>query len=130
MTRKPVPFHLPALPNVGYATQRERAMSDCIMQFLREIERDRPRLLTIVVEGREKWRRVAGSVWRGYRIGEDDGAINAIYDYLTLLACPPPVQYRLLQTPKNKLKWNEVLRQAWPGIEQEREHLKALNGQR
>jgi hypothetical protein len=122
-----MPFHLPDLPNVGYATRREKALSDNIMEFLRQIERDRPRLLTIVLEGREKWRRVASDVFRGYRIGEDDGALNAIYDYLTLLACPARVQYQLLQAPKNKLKWNETLRQAWPAMEAEREALKALH---
>ena len=56
-------FHLPDLPNVGYATTREKTGSDMIMVFMREVERDRLRLLTIVVEGREKWRKVAAAVF-------------------------------------------------------------------
>jgi hypothetical protein len=119
-------FHLPDLPIVGYSTTREKALTDAIQDFIRQIERDRPKLLTIVCEGREKWRKVAGDIWRGYRIGEDDGALNAIFNYLQLLACPPDIQYCLLQAPKNALKWRHFVRKAMPRIEAEREALKGL----
>lgn len=118
-------FRLPSLPIVGYATAREKALTDNIQEFIRQIERDRPKLLTIVCEGRERWNRVAGDIWRGYRIGEDHQAINAIFAYLQLLACPPEVQFRLLQYPKNVLKWQAIMRQAMPDIEAEREALQA-----
>jgi hypothetical protein len=119
-------FHLPDLPIVGYSTTRERALTDNIQEFIRQIERDRPRLLTIVCEGREKWRKVAGDIWRGYRIGEDDGALNAIFTYLQLLAAPTWAQVELLRYPKNLLKWRAVMRQAMPEIEGEREALKGM----
>ncbi len=119
-------FHLPDLPIVGYSTTRERALTDNIQEFIRQIERDRPRLLTIVCEGREKWRKVAGDIWRGYRIGEEDGTLNAIFAYFELLASPPRVQAKLLLAPKNALKWRETMRQAMPRIEAEREALKGL----
>jgi hypothetical protein len=119
-------FRLPDLPIVGYSTTRERALTDNIQEFIRQMERDRPRLLAIVCEGREKWRRVAGDIWRGYRIGEEDGTLNAIYDYFLLLACPPRVQVLLLKHAKNALKWRELTRRAMPGIEAEREQLKAM----
>jgi len=80
-------------------------------------------LLAIVCEGRDKWKRVAGDIWRGYRIGEEDGALNAMFNYFQLLACPPRVQARLLKYPKNVLKWSEIMRQAMPDIEAEREAL-------
>jgi hypothetical protein len=119
-------FRLPSLPHVGTSTWREKQLHDVICDFIRQIERDRPRLLTIVLEGRERWRKVAGQVWRGYRIGEDDGALNAIYDYLLLMACPVDVQVKLLQSPHNTLKWRELTRQAMPRIEAEREALRAV----
>ena len=93
---------------------------------MRQIERDRAKLLAIVCEGREKWRRVAGDIWRGYRIGQEEGTLNAIYDYFTLQACPPDVQVQLLKYPKNALKWRAIVRKAMPGIEREREALRAM----
>jgi hypothetical protein len=123
-------FHLPDLPIVGYSTTRERALTDNIQEFIRQIERDRPKLLTIVCEGREKWNRVAGDIWRGYRIGEEDGVKNAIFHYFELLACPPHVQVQLLKYPKNALKWRGIMRRAMPGIEDERQALQALRARR
>lgn len=119
-------FHLPDLPIVGYSTQRERALTDNIQEFIRQIERNRPKLLTIVLEGREKWSKVCGDIWRGYRIGEEDGVKNAIFNYFELMACPPPVQVALLRYPKNALKWRGIMRRALPGIEAEREALKGM----
>jgi hypothetical protein len=119
-------LHLPDLPNAGYATRRERELSDVIMTFMREVERDRVRLLTIVIEGRDRWRKVAGEIWRGHRIGEDHQLLNAIYDYFTLQACPPLTQYRLLRNSHNALRWRDIVKQAMPDIEREREALRRL----
>jgi hypothetical protein len=119
-------FRLPDLPIVGYSTTRERALTDNIQEFIRQIERDRPKLLTIVCEGRAKWNRVCGDIWRGYRIGEEDGVKEAIFRYFELMACPPTMQAQLLLYPKNGLKWRALMRRAMPGIEAERESLKGM----
>lgn len=52
-------YRLPDLPNAGYSTKRQRELSDAIMVFMRNVERDRLALLLIVYEGLPKWRRVA-----------------------------------------------------------------------
>lgn len=118
-------FHLPDLPIVGYATARERAGTDQIMLFMREVERDRIRLLTIVIEGREKWRQVARAVF-GTTLGIDDEALDAMYDYFTLQAARPAAQRRLLEVMHNRPKWREVVREIMPDIEAQRETLRAL----
>ena len=117
-------LRLPDLPNAGYSTLRQRQLTDAICMFMREIERDRLRLLSIVCDGREKWVKVAGGLWRGLRIGEDSGLLNRIYDYFCLQACSPAIQYQLLQAPTNVLKWRELIRRAMPDIEVERELLR------
>jgi hypothetical protein len=119
-------LRLPDLPNAGYATHREKALSDAVMQFLRDTERQRLRLLTIVLAGRTRWRQVAQSVWRGVRIGEDHQLLDAIYDYFTLQACPPTVQVELLKAQKNPAKWKELANGAMPTIEKEREQLRLM----
>ena len=68
-----------------------------------------------------KWTKVAGSLWRGLKIGEDTGLLNRIYDYFCLQACPPAIQREMLDAPHNALKWRSCIRQAMPGIEAERE---------
>lgn len=118
-------FHLPDLPTVGYATERERAGTDAIMLFMRECERDRLRLLTIVLEGRERWRHVARVAF-GYQLGIDDEALDTIYDYFTLQAARPADQRRLLEVAKNRDKWREIVREILPDIEAQREAVKAL----
>lgn len=119
-------FHLPDLPNAGYSTQRERELTDAIMMFMREIERDRMRLLTIVLEGKAKWRKVAGSIWRGHRVGEDHALLDSIYDYFTLQACRPGTQRLLLKAAQNPAKWREIVRIVMPHIEREREALRLV----
>lgn len=119
-------FHLPDLPNAGYATQREKELTDAIMQFMRECERDRVRLLTIVLEGRERWRTVAQSIWRGLRIGESHDLLDSIFAYLELMACPPRVQAALLRNQKNPAKWREIMRFVYPQMEREREKVRLL----
>ncbi len=80
---------LPDLPNAGYATAREKAVSDLIMQFIRSIERDRIALLDIVCSGRAKWRQVCAKALRGARMETE--LIDAIFNYLVLLAGPEPM---------------------------------------
>lgn len=117
-------FHLPDLPNAGYATTREKHLTDAVMQFIRSIERDRLRLLTIVAEGKGKWRTVAQSIWRGLRIGEDPSLLDEIFCYLELMACPPRVQAALLRAQKNPQKWREIMTFALPQIEKEQDALR------
>lgn len=118
-------FHLPDLPNVGYSTQRERAGSDQIMVFMREIERDRQRLLTIVIEGREKWRKVARAVF-GATLNIDDDTLDAIYDYFTLQAARPAAQYELLQAQHNPAVWRDIVKRIMPDIEAQRETVRLV----
>jgi len=108
-------FHLPDLPTVGYATHKERAGSDAIMDFLRKIERDRVRLLQIVVDGRDKWRRLAGDIWRGSAI--DTEAVDEMFRYLTLMAAKPIDQRRLLDARKNAARYKAVVNDIQPDIE-------------
>lgn len=94
------PFHahrLPDLPNAGYATKTEKAVSDTVMEFLRQIERNRLLLLKIVIDGPYKWRKVAGGKWRGAHLDTD--FLQAIFGYMQLLAGDDPKgQYdRLIQ---------------------------------
>lgn len=117
-------FRLPDLPNAGYATQRERELTDMICDFMRQTERNRLLLLTIVVEGKTKWRAMAGGIWRGMRIGEDAGLLDSIYDYFTLQACRPRTQRLLLAAQKNPSKWRDIVRIVMPHLERERETLR------
>jgi hypothetical protein len=117
-------FHLPDLPIVGYATERQKRGTDAIMVFLREIERERLRLLTIVCEGLDRWRVVARSAF-GRSMNVDDEAICAMFRYLELLACRPAYQRRLLDT-KHPDEWRAVMRQAMPDIEKQRESVKLI----
>lgn len=119
-------FHLPDLPNVGYATARERALSDNIMEFMRQVERDRDRLLSIVIDGKERWRKVAGDIWRGYRISEEHEALDAIFRYFELQAVRPKTQYLLMRCLKNPAKWRDIMRIVMPHIEKEREQLRLM----
>ncbi len=119
-------FHLPDLPNAGYATQRERELTDLIMTFMRDTERNRLLLLTIVIEGKQKWRKMAGNIWRGHRIGEDAGLLDSIYDYFTLQACRPGTQRLLLAAAKNPDKWRAIVRIVMPHLERERETLRLM----
>ena len=119
-------FHLPDLPNAGYAAEREQQLTDATMEFIRQIERDRFRLLTIVLEGREKWRKAAQSIWRGLRIGEHAEILDSIFAYLELMAVPPRVQAALLRHQKNPQKWREIMNFAAQHIEREREQVRLI----
>ena len=108
-------FHLPDLPNAGYSTRKDREASDAIMDFLRKIERDRVRLLTVVVDGPDKWRRVAGSIFRGSNV--DSEALDAMFRYLVLMAAKPADQRRLLDTERNAAQYRDVVTSVMPDIE-------------
>lgn len=116
-------FRLPDLPNVGYATRREKALSDAIMTFIRDTERNRLRLLTIVVEGRERWRTVGKAAF-GLKVETD--ALDAVYDYLTLLAVKPVTQRQLLDVAGKPDLWRMIVAEAMPDIEAQRETVKLL----
>lgn len=115
-------FHLPDLPIVGYATRKEREGTDAIMDFLRKTERNRVLLLQIVVDGRDKWRRMAGDIWRGSAI--DMEAVDEVYRYLTLLAAKPHDQRRLLDAMKNGPRYRDIVAEITPEIEAQLEMLK------
>lgn len=119
-------FRLPDLPNAGYATAREKQLSDEIMIFMRDVERDRVRLLSIVVGGKDKWRSVAGDIWRGLRIGEDHQLLDSIYDYFTLQAVRPGVAKLLLSHAQNPQKWRDIVKMTLPFVERELEQLKLM----
>jgi hypothetical protein len=118
-------LRLPDLPNVGYATTRERTGSDQIMFFMREIERDRLRLLTIVCEGKEKWRRVARQVF-GTQMAIDDDVLDEMFWYFTLQAVRPRAQWALLKARKNPLITRAILRVVMPWLEREREQVRLV----
>jgi hypothetical protein len=118
-------FHLPDIPNVGYATEREKRGSDQIMTFMRDTERDRLLLLTIVIDGREKWRTMAARVF-GSACAIDTSALDAIYDYFTLQACRPRTQRLLLAAAQNPAKWRDLVRLVMPHLEREREKLRLM----
>jgi hypothetical protein len=119
-------FHLPDLPNAGYATTREKQLSDATMQFMRDVERHRLRLLSIVIEGREVWRRRAQSIWRGLKIGEDHQLLDTMFSYFELQSVPPAMQRQLLDAQRNPAKWRDLMTDAMPDLEREREHLKLV----
>lgn len=114
--------HLPDLPNAGYSTTRERELSDAIMMFMRDVERDRLRLLNIVIEGRDKWRQIAGNIWNGLKVETD--ALDEIYFYFTLQAAPPVMQRELLDARQNPPKVRDIMRRLIPALETQRETLR------
>jgi len=79
---------LPDLPRTRNQTRWEKETSDAIMMFMRGAERHRPLLLSIVVQGRAKWRETAGRVWRGLLI--NDEILDSIYFYFVMQAGPNP----------------------------------------
>jgi hypothetical protein len=91
---------LPELPNAGYQTTRERQLSDEIMTFVRDAERDRLYLVSMVCDGYDKFAKIARGAWRHLRV--DDDLIKAVWGYLTLIAGPDPESQR---TGLLQLKW-------------------------
>lgn len=77
-------IRLEDLPTAGYATSREKQLTDTVMFFLRGAERDRLWLLSMVCDGQAKFRKVLLKAWRHVRADEE--LIDAVYGYLVLLA--------------------------------------------
>lgn len=124
--RPPEPFfRLPDLPNVGYATMRERAGSDAIMMHMRKVERDRLLLLTIVTEGVKKWHANARSAF-GNSLAITDDILNEMFWYFTLQAMQPRFQRALLDARGNTLKTRAIIKAAMPSIEAQLVAVKAL----
>lgn len=97
------------LPNAGYASTRAKETSDAIMYFMRAAERNRPLLLSIVVDGPDKWVKTAGSVWRGLLI--DRSILLSIYQYFVVQAGPNPAEQLLIlhgeQLQRERLAWDK-----------------------
>lgn len=91
---------LPELPNAGYQTSRERQLSDEIMTFVRDAERDRLYLVSMVCDGYDKFAKIARKAWQHLRV--DDDLLKSVWGYLTLLAGPEPEAQR---TGLLQLKW-------------------------
>jgi hypothetical protein len=91
---------LPDLPNAGYSSPKQKATSDLVMFWLRNIERDRVLLLRIVVDGPHWWRKIAGDAWglnRGGRVSAmSTDLLDRVFQYMELLAGPNPAQQLLI----------------------------------
>jgi len=86
----------PDVVNVGYSTTKERKASDVIMFWMRTVERTRPLLLSIVMDGIEQWRKTARKQFRPFGIGDE--AIDGIFRVFVQWAGPNPAeQYMILQ---------------------------------
>ncbi len=77
------------------------------MFFMRGVERNRPLLLAIVIDGIDKWRKTAGTVWKGLLIDRD--VLDSIFRYFVLQAGPNPAQQLLILEGERQL----AARQAW-----------------
>lgn len=116
--------HLPDIPNAGYSTRRERALSDSIMEFMRATERDRLQLLSIVVGGIEKWRTVGGKALRWVRA--DTEILDTIFHYFELQACRPAMQWRLLAAEHNPEVWRMLIAEAMTDIEAQQQQVRLI----
>jgi hypothetical protein len=91
----PRDIRLPDIPNAGYSTRREKELSDAIMLFMRKVERDRVWLLSIVIDGRDKFKFVMRKQYRGMDSAVVlDDLIDKIYDWFELAAGKYPLQQR------------------------------------
>ena len=92
------------LPNAGYATKRERELTDAIMLFMRKVERDRAFLLHIVVEGREKFASVVLKEYRG--LGRADRLVDQMFEYFRVQAGANPLgQLEALERMTNRERY-------------------------
>ncbi len=83
---------LPDIPHDGMQTRREKELHDVIQQFCREMERDRICLLSIVIDGKHKWRKVAKDKCAGLRISDD--LCDEIFAWFVAVAGPNPMMQR------------------------------------
>lgn len=127
MSTDPMDWRLPDLPiETRPSTFREKAVHDAVQEFVRDVERHRERLLAIVLGGKTLWRQRAQAIWRGLRVGEDHQLLDAIFAYFELQSVPPRVQRQLLDAQHNPAVWRDIMTDAMPDLELEREHLKLV----
>lgn len=120
---------LPDLPNAGYSTERQKATSDLVMFWLRNIERDRLLLLSIVIDGPAKWRKTAGNAWGLSSAGRASAVttelLDRVFQYMALLAGPNPAEQLLILMGQ----LNELEKARWDKRQRTRkERQKALTG--
>ncbi len=117
-------FHLPDLPNAGYATQRGKLLSDQIQEFMRKAERDRLLLLRIVIGGLEAWRKAGRDAFGSWA---DTALLDTIYEYFRLQAADgTPYQQQLLENLSNPVKTREIVRALWPHILEQKDQLELM----
>ena len=116
--------HLPDLPNVGYSSPRAKLLSDQIMTTMRQVERNRLQLVTIVLGGLEKWRKSGKDAFGSWMPTE---MLDQMYEYFRLQAADgTPFQAELLGALQNDVKTREIVRRFWPYLEQQYETLKIM----
>ncbi len=102
---------LPDLPNAGYASRRQKETSDAIMVFMRGVERDRMLLLSIVVDGLDKWIKTSSSAWKGLLI--DREILTGIFRYFEMQAGEGPAQQLIIlhgqQEQSAREQWDKRL---------------------
>ena len=79
------------LPNAGYTTKREKALSDAMMFFLRSFEREqenRALLLMMVIEGYDLFEARMLKAWRAWRVTQDE--LKAVWAYMLKMSGPNP----------------------------------------
>lgn len=64
------------------------------MHFMRNVERERALLLSIVVDGIDKWRRTAKKAWSGLLIDRD--LLDSIFSYFVAQAGVNPAEQLLI----------------------------------
>ncbi len=95
------------LPDAGYATKRQKETSDAIMFFMRDVERNRVLLLSIVVDGLGKWLTTSGKVWKGLLIDKD--ILTSIFRYFVAQAGVNPAAQLLILIGQAE----QAKREAW-----------------
>ena len=105
---------LPDLPNAGYSGRRAKETSDALMFWMRNIERNRPLLLSVVVDGLDKWLKVSGSIWKGLLI--DRELLTRTFDYMCQMAGPNPAEQLLIlhgqMQQAERARWDARVRTA------------------
>jgi len=114
-------FHLPEIPNVGYATNRAKETTDAIMFFMRGVERDRVKLLDIVIHGVERFVKIGRAELRGAEIDED--VLRSVWRYFALQAMRTDYQQDVMRRPHDLFHFNNVLKRAMPDIERQAQAL-------
>lgn len=94
-SKNPLDVRQPDIPNAGYSTRREKALSDAVMLFMRKVERDRIWLLSIVIDGRQKFKYVLRKQFRGMESSTIlDNLCDKMFDWFEQAAGKDPFQQR------------------------------------